>query len=73
MMMTEVHMKHQFFSKNGFCSFYSRATAITLLKYAYVILCDNKRSITYHRCKKTLTPRIKNIKNAFFMKENFKR
>jgi len=22
-----------------------------------------------HRCKKTLTPRIKNIKNAFFMKK----
>jgi len=23
-----------------------------------------------HRCKKTLTPRIKNVKNAFFMKKN---
>src|SRR6218665_66668 len=25
--------------------------------------------INYHRCKKKLTPRIKNVKNAFFMKK----
>jgi len=39
------------------------------IAYMYMIVCTAYRPTWYHRCKKTLTPRIKHVKNTFFMKK----